>query len=73
MVARFARVFAVLPALGLLVLLAAPKTCAARDVSHRSPVSAGKAEAFLAGACALDVTPTNLPVIVNGGFLYPDR
>ena len=38
-----------------------------RSGGRRSP--AGKAQVFLAGACAVDVTPTNLPVIVNGGFL----
>jgi len=29
---------------------------------------AGRGRVFLAGAAAVDVTPTNLPVIVNGGF-----
>jgi hypothetical protein len=31
--------------------------------------AAAEAKVFRAGACALDVTPTNLPVIINGGFL----
>ena len=26
-------------------------------------------QAFRAGACAIDITPTNFPVIINGGFL----
>jgi hypothetical protein len=44
-----------LPALGVIAALFVPR--------------AGAARVFLAGAYAVDVTPTNLPVIVNGGFL----
>jgi hypothetical protein len=55
--------------LGLLATVVAPETGAARDLFKRPPVRAGKAQVFLAGANAVDVSPTNLPVIVNGGFL----
>jgi hypothetical protein len=51
----FGRLCRVLPVLGL---LASPVAC---------PTTIAKE--FRAGACALDVSPTNLPVIVNGGFL----
>ncbi|HOC57770.1 MAG TPA: hypothetical protein PKI20_19280 [Verrucomicrobiota bacterium] len=50
--------FPVLPALLLTATIAAPWAGAARET-----------KVFLAGAYAQDVTPTNLPVIVNGGFL----
>jgi hypothetical protein len=52
----------------ILLLIAAALSSgpvAAKDVSQHST----QAQVFRAGACAYDVTPTNLPVIVNGGFL----
>jgi hypothetical protein len=53
--AGFFRLLVALPIGGLITTF-----CAA-------PASA--AQVFLAGAYAADVTPTNLPVIINGGFL----
>src|SRR5512139_1374827 len=74
LVRRFAarrsfRVLGVLAALGLLSMLHALPAGAVADSPRWPAVPTGKAPVFMAGAYAVDVTPTNLPVIVNGGFL----
>jgi hypothetical protein len=67
--ARSIRVLPTLLALGLVATLLAVATHAAQVELVRPPMADRNAPVFRAGACALDVSPTNLPVIVNGGFL----
>ena len=63
------QVCAVLSVLGLLAAACAPEAQAASGLFKRPPLRGAKEQVFLAGASAVDVTPTNLPVIVSGGFL----
>ncbi|HOX57623.1 MAG TPA: hypothetical protein P5205_12845 [Candidatus Paceibacterota bacterium] len=64
---RLSRMIVVVTSWGMLAANMAPKAGAAQGWCKIPSLAAGKV--FRAGASATDVTPTNLPVIVNGGFL----